>query len=120
MSFLRSSRASSASQSSTSLPVIKTVLQEPTLVKPPPRPARPTDGDQKDKYEAMLAHFSGPDLLLPEAEGKPPSEPLGRGERMWLTEDCLLRYLRANNWVLQSACYASCPILTPLIQDSRN
>jgi hypothetical protein len=95
MSFLRSSRASSASQSSASLPVIKTVLQEPT---------RPTEGDQKSKYEEMLAHFSAPELLLPKAEGKPPAEPLGRGERMWLTEDCLLRYLRANNWVLQSAC----------------
>lgn len=52
----------------------------------------------------MLAHFSAPELLLPEAEGRPPSEPLGRGERMWLTEDCLLRYLRANSWVLQSTC----------------
>lgn len=101
MSFLRSSRASSASQSSTSLPTVKTVLQEPTLVKPPPRPARP-EGEQKDKYDAILAHFSATDLKLPIGEGKSATEEgLRRGERLWLTEDCFLRYLRANNWVLQ-------------------
>lgn len=101
MSFLRSSRASSASQSSTSLPTVKTVLQEPTLVKPPPRPARP-EGEQKDKYDAILAHFSAADLKLPIGEGKSATEEgLRRGERLWLTEDCFLRYLRANNWVLQ-------------------
>lgn len=114
MSFLRSSRASSASQSTSSLPVIKTVLQEPTLVKPPPRPARPADGEHREKYDAVLAHFSAPALELPTGEGKPTTAGLARGERMWLTEDCLLRYLRANNWVLQCACCQS-PLPWPVL-----
>lgn len=48
----------------------------------------------------MLAHFQKEDYALPDVE-KDPS--LMEAEKFWLTNDCILRYLRATKWDTQGA-----------------
>lgn len=49
------------------------------------------DDEQKRKYAEVLKYFSDPSLLV---DGKP----LTREEKVWLTRECFLRYLRATKW----------------------
>ena len=56
----------------------------------PPRPA-PLTPDQQKKYALLLTQVSAPQI-----KGLP--TPLNDLEKMFLTRDCLLRYLRASKW----------------------
>ncbi|KAF8450036.1 CRAL/TRIO domain protein [Kalaharituber pfeilii] len=60
-------------------------------------PAPPTalNSEQESKYNSLLTAVSSPELGLP--------SPLTASERMWLTRECLLRYLRATKWDLAAA-----------------
>ncbi|RMZ84796.1 hypothetical protein DV737_g918, partial [Chaetothyriales sp. CBS 132003] len=63
-----------------------------------PKPAAKLSADQQAKYESVLASVSQwtevPDKL---AKGSTTS-PMTDDERMFLTRECLLRYLRADKW----------------------
>jgi len=64
-----------------------------------PRPARELSDDQQEKFAKVLAHFSDEKYEVPgEKKGTFSEE-----EKFWLTSDCILRYLRASKWILQTA-----------------
>jgi CRAL/TRIO domain/CRAL/TRIO, N-terminal domain len=70
-------------------------------VSPNVRP--PLTADEQSKYDALLGKVSAW-TELPESSVKgAPSLPLTDNERMFLTRECLLRYLRATKWVLTEA-----------------
>ncbi|CDZ97252.1 Phosphatidylinositol transfer protein PDR16 and related proteins [Phaffia rhodozyma] len=100
--FRRSTPPSTPSSSLTSITAIKTVLPTPTLKVTPTRPALP-EGEHLELYNQLLAHVSKAGYSLPVGENKMELRALAKGEKMWLTEDCLLRYLRAQKWDLASA-----------------
>ncbi|OAP62793.1 hypothetical protein AYL99_02020 [Fonsecaea erecta] len=77
--------------------LIKTPLAEPLETSQPcPKPALTTE--QEGKYAALLKNVSGW-TEIPESSAKgAKSTPLTDSERMFLTRECLLRYLRATNW----------------------
>lgn len=66
--------------------------------------ARPElTADQKAKYEEVLAAVSAwTDIPLSAAKGST-RDPITDDERMWLTKDCILRYLRATKWNVPQA-----------------
>ena len=68
-----------------------------------PSPSAPLTSEQVTKYESLLATVKTwtnvPDTLAAKAARSPITD----SERMWLTKDCLLRYLRASKWVLATA-----------------
>ncbi|KAG8950290.1 hypothetical protein FRC03_012917 [Tulasnella sp. 419] len=51
--------------------------------------------------EAVIAHFADPDYKLPDIEEKDAS--LMDIEKLWLSRECVQRYLRAVKWSQQSA-----------------
>lgn len=54
--------------------------------------------DQKKKYEALLETVkSWTEIPATSAKGAK-TEPINDTDRLWLTRDCLLRYLRATKW----------------------
>lgn len=64
-----------------------------------PEPQASLTDDQKKKYETVLAAVEAW-TEIPETSANDASKsPLTDEERMWLTRDCLLRYLRATKWV---------------------
>jgi hypothetical protein len=66
---------------------------------PPPPPA--LTAEQQTKYEQFLAEVrSWESLPTTSAKGSTETAPLDDNERIWLTRDCLLRYLRATKWIL--------------------
>jgi hypothetical protein len=77
--------------------LIKTPLAEPLETsKPVPRPA--LTAEQETKYATLLTKVSGwTEIPQTSAKGSE-TTPLTDSERMFLTRDCLLRYLRATNW----------------------
>ncbi|KIW21450.1 hypothetical protein PV08_02030 [Exophiala spinifera] len=77
--------------------LVKTPLAEPLeTAKPPSRP--PLTPEQEKKYDTLLKNvLSWTDLPETSAKGSKAS-PLTDSERMFLTRECLLRYLRATNW----------------------
>ncbi|KAL5525775.1 hypothetical protein ACEPAG_7112 [Sanghuangporus baumii] len=55
--------------------------------------------EQETKYAEVLAHFDKEDYKLPgEEKGELMDE-----EKMWLSKDCILRYLRASKWNVATA-----------------
>lgn len=81
------------------------------LKTPPPRPvnsAKPAPPaaltpDQQTKYASVLADVSQWQTL-PSTSAKNAAEaPVQDYERMWLSRECLLRYLRASKWVTANA-----------------
>ncbi|KFH43645.1 CRAL-TRIO domain-containing protein-like protein [Hapsidospora chrysogenum ATCC 11550] len=67
-----------------------------------PLPAPELTADQQSKYDALLTQArSFTTVTCP----KDPSHsgPLTDTERMWLTRECLLRYLRATKWSVDDA-----------------
>lgn len=64
--------------------------------KPPP-PAKLT-GEQESKYAQVLAKVSTWTSLPVSTAKNAAQAPLSDDERMWLTRECLLRYLRATKW----------------------
>lgn len=70
------------------------VLPDPTTA----LPAAPTlSSDQQSKYDSLLA------TIRTWVTESPLSTPLSTSEQIWLTRECLLRYLRASKWALPSA-----------------
>jgi hypothetical protein len=69
----------------------------PTPLHEPPPPAKLT-GDQESKYAQVLARVSTWNTLPNSTAKNATQEPLTDDERMWLTRECLLRYLRATKW----------------------
>lgn len=68
--------------------------------RPTPRPQLSTE--QEAKYSSLLETIKAtPEVVCGRAEDK--SGPLTDGERLWLTRECLLRYLRATKWSVQEA-----------------
>lgn len=68
----------------------------------PPKPAALT-ADQQSKYETVLKAVSEWTTVPTKAEKNAPTEPLTDNDRMWLTRECLLRYLRATKWNVADA-----------------
>ncbi|KAJ6144900.1 hypothetical protein N7470_008795 [Penicillium chermesinum] len=68
----------------------------------PPKPAELT-ADQKSKYDAVLKTVSSWETVPTKAGKNAPTEPITDDERMWLTRECLLRYLRATKWNVSEA-----------------
>ncbi|KAK7192012.1 hypothetical protein DPSP01_003883 [Paraphaeosphaeria sporulosa] len=69
------------------------------------KPAAPPalTADQQKKYDELLATVKAW-TTLPKASAKgAEEEALADPERMWLTRECLLRYLRATKWNLPNA-----------------
>ncbi|KAF1957909.1 CRAL/TRIO domain-containing protein [Byssothecium circinans] len=63
----------------------------------------PLTADQQSKYDELLTTVkSWTDLPKSSAKGAEQA-PLTDSERMWLTRECLLRYLRATKWNLAQA-----------------
>lgn len=59
--------------------------------------------DQKTKYEAVLKTVSSWTTVPTTSESKASTAPITEDERMWLTRECLLRYLRATKWNVSEA-----------------
>ena len=59
--------------------------------------------DQKSKYEAVLKTVSSWTKIPTKSESKATTAPITDDERMWLTRECLLRYLRATKWNVSEA-----------------
>jgi len=76
---------------------LKTPITKPAKgCKPIPRPA--LTPEQETKYAAVLAAVSQWQTLPSTTAKNAPQAPIQEHERMWLTRDCLLRYLRATRW----------------------
>lgn len=73
---------------------LKTPIADPVAsVIPDPAPALTTD--QQSKYEALLQNVKSW-KEIPSTQGK--GGAITDNEIMWLTRECLLRYLRATKW----------------------
>ncbi|KAI9790712.1 MAG: hypothetical protein M1816_004853 [Peltula sp. TS41687] len=89
--------SSSSSSSPPSQTPLKTPFPTPSHASTPPPEPKLTEA-QEAKYHQLLSTVSAW-TSLPEATGKHASTaPLSDDERMWLTRECLLRYLRAVKW----------------------
>lgn len=76
---------------------LKTPITKPAKgCKPSPRPA--LTPEQEAKYAAVLAAVSQWQTLPTTTAKNAPQAPIQEHERMWLTRECLLRYLRATKW----------------------
>ncbi|KAE8335331.1 hypothetical protein BDV24DRAFT_10802 [Aspergillus arachidicola] len=81
------------------------------IQKPFPRPldsAKPTPpaeltSDQQEKYNSVLKAVSAWTTVPTTSAKNAPTEPLTDNERMFLTRECLLRYLRATKWNVSEA-----------------
>ncbi|KAF5856460.1 hypothetical protein ETB97_007321 [Aspergillus alliaceus] len=69
--------------------------------KPPP-PAELTS-DQQEKYNSVLEAVSAWTTVPTTSAKNAPKEPITDNERMFLTRECLLRYLRATKWNVPEA-----------------
>jgi len=58
--------------------------------------------DQQTKYDQFLAEVQSWETL-PTTKAGTETAPLSDNERLWLTRECLLRYLRATKWNLPQA-----------------
>ncbi|KAL8779465.1 MAG: hypothetical protein Q9213_006919 [Squamulea squamosa] len=58
--------------------------------------------DQSSKYEKLLTTVKSW-TTKPSTTPNPPDYPLTDSDRMWLTRECLLRYLRATKWDVHQA-----------------
>jgi hypothetical protein len=68
--------------------------------KPAPPPA--LTADQQTKYDQLLAEVKTWETL-PTNKAEADTAPVSPDERLWLTRECLLRYLRATKWNLPQA-----------------
>ncbi|KDN45653.1 hypothetical protein RSAG8_04737, partial [Rhizoctonia solani AG-8 WAC10335] len=69
---------------------------------PPPAPAiNPApvlNEEQENVYGIVVKHYSSPAYEIPGVDAQKAT--LTEEEKLWLTRECLLRYLRASKWVL--------------------
>ncbi|KAI0123071.1 CRAL-TRIO domain-containing protein [Xylariales sp. AK1849] len=78
---------------------LKTPIAAPTATsKPVQKPAM--TADQQSKFEQLLERVKSW-TEIPSKEGK--GGPLADNEKLWLTRECLLRYLRAVKWHSEQA-----------------
>ncbi|KAJ5952096.1 uncharacterized protein N7479_010509 [Penicillium vulpinum] len=68
-----------------------------------PTPPAELTPDQKSKYDTLLKSALSWTTVATKAEKNAPTSPITEDERMWLTRDCLLRYLRATKWNVAEA-----------------
>lgn len=68
---------------------------------PVPRP--PLTSEQQRKYDGLLKVISSWTEISESSAKAAPKSPITDIERMFLTRDCLLRYLRATKWVTVEA-----------------
>lgn len=81
--------------------LVKTPLAHPLdSAKPKTRPD--LTADQEAKYQTLLTTVSAWNEIPTTAKGGKPT-PLGEHEQMFMTRECLLRYLRADKWNVQAA-----------------
>ncbi|OTB05870.1 hypothetical protein M426DRAFT_319558 [Hypoxylon sp. CI-4A] len=73
--------------------ILKTPLSTPTASSSAPEKPALT-ADQQTKYEWLLKQVKG----WTEVQAKDKSGPLTDSEKIWLTKECLLRFLRATKW----------------------
>ncbi|KAL8913292.1 MAG: hypothetical protein Q9171_001856 [Xanthocarpia ochracea] len=79
----------------------KTPFINPSSVsKLPTTPSLTTD--QSTKYEKLLTTVKAW-TTKPSTTPNPPDHPLTDSDRMWLTRECILRYLRATKWDVHQA-----------------
>lgn len=69
--------------------------------KPTPKPALTPDQDKK--YNELLATVTAWTAIPSTTQKNAQSDPLTELERLWLTRECLLRYLRATSWASADA-----------------
>ncbi|KAI5119418.1 hypothetical protein M0805_009869 [Coniferiporia weirii] len=55
--------------------------------------------EQESKHKEILTHFDSDDYRIP---GEEKAELMDE-EKMWLSNDCILRYLRASKWAVSTA-----------------
>jgi hypothetical protein len=69
------------------------------------KPVKPAEltADQITKYETVLKTVSSWTTIPNTSERNAPTDPITDDERMWLTRECLLRYLRASKWNVAQA-----------------
>lgn len=69
------------------------------------KPEKPAElkADQQSKYESVLKSVSSWTTVPTTSERNAPTAPITDDERMWLTRECLLRYLRASKWNVAQA-----------------
>lgn len=82
--------------------LIQKPFPRPLDVSKPEKPAELTP-DQQSKYEAVLRTVSSWTVIPTKSEKNAPTAPITDDERMWLTRECLLRYLRATKWNVAQA-----------------
>lgn len=82
--------------------LIKTLFRGPLDSCKPSPPAELT-AEQKSKYDSLLALVRGWTTIPTTSAKNAPREPLSDDECMFLTRECLLRYLRATKWNVASA-----------------
>ncbi|KAH7113786.1 CRAL-TRIO domain-containing protein [Dendryphion nanum] len=76
-------------------------LPEPQCV---PEPHQTLTSDQQTKYDEVLAAVKTWETLPTSSTSKTAEKtPLTPDEKLWLTRECLLRYLRATKWNVASA-----------------
>ncbi|KAK4142479.1 CRAL-TRIO domain-containing protein [Dichotomopilus funicola] len=69
--------------------------------KPKPRPV--LTEQQQQKYDSLLTQAKSWTEIPIAQDGKPTTTPVTEVDKLWLTRDCLLRYLRATKWDEPSA-----------------
>ncbi|KAJ8105001.1 hypothetical protein OPT61_g10445 [Boeremia exigua] len=74
-------------------------IAEPLAGSTPAPPAALT-ADEQTKYDEFLAQVRAWESLPVSSAKNAESTPLDDNERIWLTRECLLRYLRATKWNL--------------------
>ncbi|KAJ5356123.1 hypothetical protein N7517_010732 [Penicillium concentricum] len=82
--------------------LIQKPFAKPLDTAKPVAPAQLTP-DQQSKYEAVLKSASSWTTVANKAEKNAPTSPITEDEKMWLTRECLLRYLRATKWNVAEA-----------------
>lgn len=68
-----------------------------------PDMAPPLAGDQETKYAEFLKYAENIETIPVSTEKGAESRPLDNEEKIWLTRECLLRYLRASKWAVADA-----------------
>ena len=81
---------------------LKTPVPGPPSISKPQK-AAPLTPEQEVKYATVLAQVSNWETIPATTAKNAPQAPITDHERMWLTRECLLRYLRATKWVTANA-----------------
>lgn len=79
-----------------------TIFEHPTASSKP-APSTPLTDAEKEKYAKVLAHFETLSAVPVSSEKGAPVQPLEDHERMFLTQECFERYLRAAKWDVDAA-----------------